>query len=190
MTQVLLFHHAHGLTAGVHAFADRLRSEGHVVDTPDLFDGRTFTALDEGVAHAEHIGFGSIIERGAAAAGDRRGPVVYAGFSLGVLPAQMLAQTRPNAVGALLYHSCVPTSEFGSEWPQRVPVQIHAMDADPYFVDDGDLDAATELVRSTPAASLYLYPGGDHLFTDETLSCYDAGATADVVRRTLTLLDS
>ena len=190
MTHVVLFHHAHGLTAGVHAFADLLRSDGHLVETPDLFDGHTFTALDEGVAYAEQLGFGSIIERGAVAAGDLHGPAVYAGFSLGVLPAQMLAQTRPNAVGALLYHSCVPTSEFGGGWPERLPVQIHAMDADPYFVDGGDLDAAREVARSEPAASLYLYPGGGHLFTDETLPCYDAEATADVVRRTLTLLDS
>jgi hypothetical protein len=40
--------------------------------------------------------------------------VVYAGFSLGVLPAQSLAQTRSGALGALLFHSCVPVSEFGS----------------------------------------------------------------------------
>ena len=190
MTRVILFHHAHGLTSGVRAFADLLRAERHTVDTPDLFDGRTFDALDEGVAHAEHIGFGTIIERGAAASEGLDGPVVYAGFSLGVLPAQMLAQTRPNAVGALLYHSCVPTSEFGSEWPERVPVQIHAMDADPYFVDEGDLDAATALTRSTPTAALYLYPGDTHLFTDESLPGYDARATASVVRRTLALLGS
>jgi dienelactone hydrolase len=41
VAEVVLFHHAQGLTPGVAAFADGLRSAGHIVHTPDLFDGRT-----------------------------------------------------------------------------------------------------------------------------------------------------
>jgi len=43
MAEVILFHHAQGLTDGVGAFADDLRAAGHVVHTPDLYEGRTFT---------------------------------------------------------------------------------------------------------------------------------------------------
>src|SRR5215212_681288 len=74
MAELLLFHHAEGLTPGV------LAAEG----------------LPEGL--------------------------VYLGFSLGVLPAQMLAQTRAGARAAVLFHSCVPASEFGG-WPPGVPLQ-------------------------------------------------------------------
>src|SRR5437773_964554 len=49
MAEVLLFHHAQGLTPGVHAFADELRAAGHTVHTPDLFDGRTFGSIDHGM---------------------------------------------------------------------------------------------------------------------------------------------
>ena len=50
MAEVLLFHHAQGLTPGVSAFADELRGAGHTVHVPDLFDGRTFGSIDEGMA--------------------------------------------------------------------------------------------------------------------------------------------
>src|SRR5215210_2843641 len=99
MAEVLLFHHAQGLTAGCLSFADELRAAGHVVRTPDLYDGQTFTDLDEGVGYAKEVGFGTIQERGVVAADGLPNELVYGGFSLGALPAQMLAQTRPRAKG-------------------------------------------------------------------------------------------
>src|SRR6266498_2931498 len=178
MAQVLLFHHAQGVTPGVVAFADTLRRAGHSVHTPDLFDGRTFDTLENGMRFVEERGFGALIERGVRAAEGLPAELVYAGFSLGVLPAQKLAQTRAGARGALLFYSCVPTSEFGTSWPADVPVQIHAMDADPFFVGEGDLDAAHALVESTEHAELFLYPGSQHYFADSSLPSYDADAAA------------
>jgi len=188
MAEVLLFHHAQGQTTGFLAFADTLRAAGHTVHTPDLYDGRTFSSLDEGVGFAESIGVGEIIKRGVQAADELPHELVYAGFSLGVLPAQKLAQTRPGARGALLFHSCVPVSEFGSSWPDDVPIQIHAMEADPFFVGDGDLDAARALVESTGQAELFLYPGDQHLFADASLPGYDEDATALLTQRVLGFL--
>src|SRR5436189_3893064 len=107
VAEVLLFHHAQGLTPGCRSFADRLRAAGHVVHAPDLYEGRTFTDLDDGVGHAKQVGFDTILERGRLAAEALPGEIVYAGFSLGVLPAQSLAQTRRGAKGALLFHGCV-----------------------------------------------------------------------------------
>jgi dienelactone hydrolase len=190
MAEVLLFHHAQGRTAGVDAFADQLRRAGHIVHAPDLYDGRTFATLDEGMAYVDEIGFGEVIERGVRAAGELADELVYAGFSLGVLPAQKLAQTRAGARGALLFHSCVPASEFGSSWPAEVPVQVHAMNADPLFVDEGDLEAARALVESAPDAELFLYPGDQHLFADASLPSYDADAAALLLRRVLDFLET
>jgi dienelactone hydrolase len=159
------------------------------VHTPDLFDGRTFGSIDEGVAYAGEVGFGEMIERGVRAADGLPNELVYGGFSLGVLPAQKLAQTRAGARGALLFYSCVPTSEFGTSWPADVPVQIHGMDADPYFVDEGDIDAARELVESTENAELFLYPGDQHYFADSSLPSYDESAAKLLTQRVLAFLE-
>jgi dienelactone hydrolase len=190
MAEVVLFHHALGLTPGVVAFADELRGAGHVVHTPDLFDGRTFGTIEEGVAYAGEIGFPAVIERGVRAVGGLPAGLVYAGFSLGVLPAQMLAQTRPRARGALLFYACVPVSEFGPAWPEDVPVQVHGMDADPLFVGEGDVDAARELVSQAKDGELFLYPGDQHYFADSTLPSYDADASALLTQRVLTFLST
>jgi dienelactone hydrolase len=188
MAHVLLFHHAQGLTPGVVEFAEALREGGHDVTTPDLYDGLTFDSLDEGVAHADAIGMDTVLERGRAAADGLPANLVYAGFSLGVMPAQFLAQTRPGAAGALLVHSCLPTSAFGGTWPEGVPVQIHGMDADPYFVDEGDLDAARALVASSPEAELFLYVGDKHLFADSSLPSYDPVAATRLTKRAVQFL--
>ncbi|WP_369254891.1 dienelactone hydrolase family protein [Geodermatophilus amargosae] len=186
MAEVVLFHHALGLTPGVTAFADDLRAAGHTVHTPDLFEGATFDCVEAGVGHAREIGSGEVLDRGTRAVADLPEALVYAGTSLGVLPAQRLAQTRPGARGAVLLHSCIPAEEFGP-WPAGVPVQVHGMDADPLFVDEGDLAAARALAARTEHAEVFLYPGDQHHFADRTLPSYDAGAAALLTRRVLDL---
>jgi dienelactone hydrolase len=190
MAEVVLFHHALGLTPGVLEFAAALRSAGHTVHTPDLFEDRTFNTLQEGVDHAEEVGFGEVIERGVRAVADLPAELVYAGFSLGVLPAQKLAQTRPGARGALLFYSCVPPSEFGPAWPEGVPVQIHGMDRDPIFVGEGDIDAARVVVDQARDGELFLYPGDQHYFADSTLPSYDPRATELLRERVLSFLEA
>lgn len=190
MAELVLYHHAQGLTRGVIAFAEELRAAGHTVHTPDLFEGRTFDSIADGVGHAGQIGFEEVLERGVRAVEGLPAELVYAGFSLGVMPAQQLAQTRAGARGALLFSSCLPVSEFGGAWPAGVPVQVHGMDADPYFVEEGDLDAARELVAGAPQAELFLYPGDQHLFADSSLASYQPEAAALLTRRVLEFLDS
>jgi dienelactone hydrolase len=184
VAEVVLFHHAQGLTPGVVSFAHALRAAGHVVHIPDLYDGATFDDLDAGVGHAKAIGFDTVLERGVAAAQGYPDDVVYAGFSLGVMPAQMLAQTRPAARGALLMHGTFPLGEFGEQWPAGLPLQIHVMADD----DWGDVDVARELAAAADGAELFLYPGDAHLFTDESLPAFDAGAAALVRQRVLGFL--
>jgi dienelactone hydrolase len=188
MSEVLLYHHVQGLTEGVRSFAAELRRAGHTVQTPDLFDGRTFATLEEGMAFAREAGFDELAERGAAAAEGIGADVVYAGFSFGVMIAQRLAQTRPGARGALLMYSCLPVSEFGEAWPDGVPVQVHGKDGDEFFLED--IDAARELVDSSDRAELFLYPGTEHLFADSSLPAYDAAAAALLTERVLTFLDA
>lgn len=183
MREILLFHHAQGLTQGVRAFADRLREAGHVVSTPDLYDGAVFDDIDSGVAHAGSLGFEVITDRGVAAA-EAHGPgLVYAGFSLGVLPAQRLTQTRPGALGALLYHAGIPLGVFGA-WPDGVPVQLHVMADDPW----GDVEDMRTLGATIPNAEYWEYPGSAHLFADSSLPDHDPAAAALLLERSLAFL--
>ena len=188
MSEVVLFHHIQGLTDGVRGFADELRQAGHTVHTPDLFDGRTFATIEEGMAFARESGFGALGERGIAAGEAFPAGVVYAGISFVVMVAQQLAQTRAGAGGALLISACLPFSEFGDAWPAGVRVQVHGKDADPFFAEE-DLVAARALAESTDDAELFLYAGEEHLFTDASLPSYDAAATARVLERVLPFLD-
>ncbi|CAN5676145.1 dienelactone hydrolase family protein [soil metagenome] len=189
MAEIVLFHHAQGLTPGVIAFGDELRNAGHTVYLPDLFDGLTFNSIEEGMAHVGTIGFEAIMERGASAVDALPAGLVYAGFSLGVVPAQYLAQTRGGTKGAIFCYSCVPVSEFSPTWPAGVPVQVHGMDADPYFMDEGDVDAARALVAEAENGELFLYPGDQHYFADSSLPSYRPEAAALLTQRVLTLLD-
>jgi dienelactone hydrolase len=188
MAEVLLFHHAQGATAGFVAFAGELRAAGHTVHTPDLYQGRTFAALDEGVGYAKEVGFDTILERCRLAADSLPNELVYAGFSLGVMGAQMLAQTRPGAKGALLFSAAFPASEFGGSWPSGVPLQIHMMEADVWAVED--LPAARQLIKEIEGAELFLYPGDRHLFADSSLPDYDEGAAKLLKQRVLGFLDN
>ena len=188
MTEIVLFHHAQGLTPGVVAFADELRHAGHIVHTPDLFEGRTFDSIEKGMSFVKELGFGEVMARGVRAVEALPTALVYAGFSLGVVPAQKLAQTRPGARGALFFYSCIPVSEFGQSWPEGVLVQVHGMDADPIFVGEGDIDAARALIAEAEEGELFLYPGDQHYFADSSLPSYDAAATALLLQRVLAFL--
>jgi dienelactone hydrolase len=193
MAEVVLFHHVQGLTDGLRDVADALRSGGHTVHTPELFDGALPATVEEGIALVRSIGDEVLDGRADAAVSGLPEGVVYAGFSWGAATAQRLAQTRPGARGALLYESCIPVTgdwAFGP-WPDGVPVQIHGMDEDPIFAHEGDLDAARQLVETVgpELAELFVYPGDRHLFADSSLSSYDPEATALLVQRSREFLD-
>lgn len=184
MAEVLLFHHAQGLTPGVRSFADALRAAGHTVHTPDLYDGRTFDDLDEGVAYGQGLGTEAVFERARRSAEALPTAIVYGGFSFGVAAAQMLAQTRDGAAGALLFHDCIAPSELGGPWPDDVPLQIHTMEDDEWV----DLPTAREVARGVDGAELFVYPGSGHLFADAGSPDYDAGAAALLEQRVLGFL--
>lgn len=191
MTDVVLFHHLRGLTGGVRAFADELRADGHTVHTPDLFDGALPDSLEAGSALSRELG-DEVDRRAEEALAGLSETLVYGGFSFGVMTAQRLAQTRPGALGALLYEACLPiTGEWAiGPWPDDVAVQIHGKDKDEFFALEGDVDAAREIVAELgpDRAELFTYPGDEHLFTDNTLSTYDPEATAQVLTRTKAFL--
>jgi dienelactone hydrolase len=182
VSEVVVYHHSLGLTEPVRSFADALRAAGHVVHTPDLYDGRTFATVEEGMAYAEELGFpAEIVERGRAAAETLPSDVYYVGFSLGAMPAQSLAQTRPGARGLVLAYGALPLGQWGenwpAEWPAGVALQLHSTEG------DEDVEIMEALTQTVPGAELYLYPGPDHLFAE-----HDDKQAALLVARVLDFL--
>ena len=192
MTEVVLIHHVQGRTDGVLAFADGLREGGHVVHVPDLFDGERPATIEDGLRLAQEQD-AAIDERISELIRSVPPAVVWAGVSWGVSVAQRFAQLREGARGALLYAACFPIEgewAFGP-WPQGVPVQVHGTERDPFFAEEGDLDAARRLaeVVGPELAQVFVYPGGEHLYLDASLPSYDAEATALTLQRSRDLLD-
>ena len=186
MTELLLFNHALGVTEGVRAFADAIRAAGHTVTIGDLFEGKTFSTIEDGVANEEGIGFEPMIERSEQEAGRLPASIVYGGFSLGAVYAQRLAQTRPGALGALLYHAGdIASSEFGGSWPANVALQIHVSEGDKWV----DREGAEALVAEAKDGELFVYPGSAHLFTDSSWKEYDEDSTKLVLERTIAFLE-
>lgn len=182
MAGIVVFHHALGLTDWIRGFADELRAAGHTVHTPDLFDGRTFELIDDGVAYSEEVGGPmAMVHRGRAAVEPLPSELVYVGFSLGVLPAQSLAQTRPGATGAVLCYSALPLGEWGDNWPETWPdavrLQLHILE------DDEDTELAKGLAVTVGGAELFLYSGSDHYFAE-----HDDEAAALLTQRVLGFL--
>jgi dienelactone hydrolase len=186
MTEMLLFHSAHGLTPGVVEFADRLRDVGHVVHVADLFDGRTFDDLAEGSAYRDAVGIPALLELASAAADALPSSVVFAGFSMGAAPAQFLAQTRPGAAGCLLMHGCLPTEAFGVPWPPAVPLSVHGAEDDPWI----DFHVARLLVADASDGELWMYPGAGHLFADSGLPEYDPVLAEHLMTRVVAWLEA
>ena len=165
MSEVVVYHHSLGLTEGVRVFAEALRAAGHTVHAPDLYDGTTFETIEEGMAHAEELGFPTgIVARGRAAADSLPADVYYVGFSMGALPAQSLAQTKAGARGLVLAYGALPLGRWGddwpAEWPEGVALQLHSTEG------DEDVEVMQGLAATVPGAELFLYPGPDHLFAE------------------------
>lgn len=185
VAEIIMFHHVQGLTSGVAAIAEEFRAAGHSVTLPDLFDGRTFDTLAEGVSWIGEIGRPTIVDRAHAAAAELNPELVYVGFSLGARPAQGLAQTRPGARAAILFHGYHPVAEFAGNWPAGVALQVHRMKGDEWC----NPETAKALQRHVEDAEILTYPGSDHLFTDSAVDDYDPTASRTAIERALKLLE-
>lgn len=185
MADLILFHHAQGLTPGIQAFADRLRRAGHLVIVPDYYDGRRFDTIEDGVIHAESIGYASLIDRALERVQPLPSPVVVAGFSLGALPAQKLAQTHRGVIGAVLYHGGLPPEVFEAPWPAGVALQVHVVEDDPWS-DQDEIDA----LIAASGGQLLLYPGGGHLVADSSHPDYDPEIADEIAAQTMAFLEA
>jgi dienelactone hydrolase len=189
VAQIVLFHHAHGLGQDVLDWAGSLREGGHQVETPDLFEGRIFDRLEDGIAHRDDLGIPTLMQRAAAVLEGMPSELVYAGFSMGASTAHYFALTRPGARGLLLMHGTAPAASLaGAGWPDRLPTQLHKKAEDPEM-DEGRVAALEESARSAGASlELFTYPGTGHLFADPDGPDYDEQAAGLMLERELDFL--
>ncbi|MEV0095664.1 dienelactone hydrolase family protein [Streptomyces sp. NPDC050738] len=186
---IMLFHSTYGLRPAVHAAADRLRAAGHQVHVPDLFDGRTFDAVEEGMDFKDEIGSEELLKRAVVASAPYSDQgLVYAGFSLGGSLAQNLALGDEKARGLLLLHGTSDIAEGASV--DELPVQLHVADPDPFETHDWLNSWYLQMRRAGADVEVHRYPGAGHLFTDPDLTDYDAEAAEATWKVALGFLDS
>lgn len=186
---VMLFHSTHGLRPAVHAAADRLRAAGHEVWTPDLFDGRTFEDVEEGMEFKERIGKEDLLRRAVlAAAPYAERHLVYAGFSLGASVAQTLALGDDKARGLLLLHGTSDLAPNASV--DDLPVQLHIAEPDPFETEDWLGAWYLQMRRAGADVEIHRYAGASHLYTDPDLPDYDREAAEATWRVALGFLAS
>ena len=186
MTTIALFHSVLGVRRGVLDAADRLRAAGHQVRVVDQYDGRVFDDYDEAGAHVEQVGFPALMTAALEGVADLPYGFLAAGFSNGSGMAEFVA-LQGRCAGVLMISGALPLAMLGaSAWPPRVPVQLHAADADPMRHQEWN-DAFLADVRAAGSpVEVFDYPVSGHLFTDPSLRGeYDAAATELLWERAL-----
>lgn len=184
MAEILLLHHARGLTDGVRRFADVLRAAGHTVHTPDLYEGRLFDDTETGVAYMRELGQDVLAQRAVAAAADLpQSGLVYAGMSMGCGYATWLAlKHRPGSARAMLFLFGAPDPQwFEAEWPAGLPAVAHQTLDDPWREAEADEGFRARV----PGGELVDYPGSGHLFLDDSTDDYDQAAAEQATRHVI-----
>ncbi|HET9420995.1 MAG TPA: dienelactone hydrolase family protein [Nocardioides sp.] len=186
MVTIVLFHHVRGLTEGVAAFAQVLRDAGHAVHTPDVFDGRTFADIREGVAFVDSVGEDTFEARAAEIVAGLPTDVVYGGMSMGAARAAEQVLRRPGAKGAFFLYGAIAPSWWGATWPAGVPTQAHVTEGDEWR----EPEAEAEYVADVPGAELFVYPGSGHLFAELGDPDYDEETARLATERVLSFLSA
>jgi dienelactone hydrolase len=141
------------------------------------------------------LGYQEIARRAREFVGGLPEGLVFAGFSLGAVHAEVLAASRPGALGAVLMHAAVPVEALGEffgvdRWPEGVPVQVHYAAEDPWVGAEEEVVPLGEAVRGAGAFfEAYTYPGSGHLFADPDLPEYNRASSEAMWERVLAFLD-
>lgn len=186
MAEIILFHHAQGLTEGLRTLAERLHAAGHDVHTPDLYSGVVFDRLDEGLAFASRIGHDAIEEVARRSARQYPHTDTVIGFAMGAFPAQLLAQEWSKVHHVTLVAGGLPPHELSGEWRVDVRLDVHVADPDDW-VPPGSLDP---LMVHARGSHLHRYRGVRHMFADPSSPDYDADAADLFEERLFAWLDA
>ncbi|MEW9551144.1 dienelactone hydrolase family protein [Nonomuraea sp. NPDC050783] len=186
MAQIVLFHSMLGLRPAERRAAERLRASGHDVVTPDLFDGRTASTIEEGfVLKDEQIGWPTIEQRAREAVRSLPADTVLAGISMGGGVVHTLLPSRPDTAGVLLLHG---VAEIRTTARAGLPIQLHISDADPFAPRATVASWQDGATRAGADLEVFSYPKVGHYFTDPDLADHDEHAATLTWRRVLDFL--
>ena len=170
MAQILLFHSALGVRAGIVALEDALTQAGHDVTVVDQYEGRTYDSYDEAMAHVDRVGMAALMHGALGHATDVPGRFVAVGFSNGAGMAQYVAAKRPqDARGVVMIGGGVPMRHLDLPWPKGVPGQIHVTEGDPWSQEQERDEVVADGAQAGAEVEVYVYPGDGHLFNDEQM---------------------
>jgi len=185
MAHVALFHSMLGLRPAERLAAERLRQAGHRVTTPDLYDGRTATTMDEGYSLMNDVGWPAITRRARDAMLGVPADAVLMGFSMGVGVVGTLWPERPQAAAVVLLHAlaALPASA-----RLGLRLQVHAGEADDFAPPSEVAALLSSATEAGVAAQVFTYPGVGHFYTDASLPEHDANAAELTWQRILDFL--
>jgi carboxymethylenebutenolidase len=196
---VLVLHAWWGLTQPFRQICDRLAEGGFVALAPDLYHGKTTTAIEEAESFVSALnqdeegvrsdiaGAVQILRQHAAShsAGDR-GKLALVGFSLGGGYALDLSVSLAEEFAAVVtfYASYSGLDYSGS----KAAYLCHFAEDDPFEPAESVAQMEQELQTAGRPVTCYTYPGTRHWFFEENRPEYDAEAARVAWERTIEFL--
>jgi carboxymethylenebutenolidase len=171
-----------GLVPHIQDVCDRFAAEGFVALAPDLYHGAKTTEPDEAgkLMMALNIEQAANDLSGAVAKVQEvsgREAVGVTGFCMGGGLALVLACNRPDAIKACVpFYGLIPWPDAQPDWSTlAAAVQGHYAEQDGFFGPD-QVKALQDQLRAVGVeADLYIHPGVDHAFCNDTRpEVYDA----------------
>ncbi len=186
---IMLFHSTYGLRPAVRAAADRLRAAGHEVWMLDLFEGRTFETVEEGMAFNDGIGKEELLRRAVLAAAPYSSAAWCTRGSRSAPPSRRPWRSATRRPLGCCSCTARRTSPRARRWTR--PVELHVAEPDP-FENCNDRPSAwyLQMQRAGADVEIYRYAGAGHLYTDPDLPDYDEEAAEATWRVALGFLDS
>lgn len=187
MATVVLFHSVLGLRQVEIEAANRMRSAGHTVFSPDLYAGLTTNSTEEGSLLKDSIGWQTICKRARAALDLVPETAVLAGHSMGAGVVNDMWPERPMCRGVVLLHAL---ADIPPNAPQGMPIAVHVADPDPFALPEEVARWTTTASKAGVCADVFTYPGVGHFYTDRTLADYNWTASEQTWERVLLFLSA
>ena len=189
-----------GLVPHIKSVCDRFAAEGFTALAPDLYKGESTTEPDEAgklmmslnidEAAKQMSGAVDYLVASDAVRGDGVG---VTGVCMGGGLALVLAARRPDAVRASVpFYGLSPWPDAEPDYSQMTAaVQGHYAEQDGFFPPDAVHGLEKKLHDSGVEAHMFIYPGTDHAFFNDTRpEVYEPNAADQAWDRTLSFLRS
>ncbi len=185
-----------GLVPHIQDVCDRFAAEGFVALAPDLYHGESSTEPDEAGKLMMALNVGQAVKdmSGAIAKVQEvsgREAVGVIGFCMGGGLALVLACERPDAIKACVpFYGLIPWEAAQPDWSKlAAAVQGHYAAEDGFFGPDKVKALQDQLRAVGVEADLYIHPGVDHAFFNDTRpEVYDEQEATRAFRDTVEFL--